>query len=491
MYILLCVSHNQTVVLVARFIGGFANVGCIMCVTLYVKEIASAEMRVRLTNIMAVSIVLGSLYVISVSSIVTYEVLHQLLLVWCIVYLILFSFLPETPVYHIRNGNYEKARQSLEWLRQTKDETLISREIEALKETFINKTGIKFLDVFRNKYYFKTMLISVFLQITINNVTGFSVFLTYSSEIFEQLLQDENVAWYNIIFTALQIIGGLITFLVADKFGRRTYIVSSNIILHFERRLAIRQSWGYEKRFSDVPIVTVFILGYDPDNEGLQIEIAEESERYNDIVQAKFIDSYFNNTIKTMMGFKWAANYCKHSKFYFFADDDFYVSTRNVLRFLRNPLQYPQYLELPIETIQSKNNIMDYELPSDVKLFSGFVFVSSPHRHYTSKWYISLQEYPYHLWPPYVTAGAYVVSREVLLDFYFASHFTKHFRFDDIYLGILAKKTNTEPFHCGEFYFYKKDYSLHNYQYVIASHGYGNHDELLRVWNEQRGIGNA
>ncbi|KAI5692384.1 hypothetical protein M8J76_006652, partial [Diaphorina citri] len=231
MYILLCVSHNQTVVLVARFIGGFANVGCIMCVTLYVKEIASAEMRVRLTNIMAVSIVLGSLYVISVSSIVTYEVLHQLLLVWCIVYLILFSFLPETPVYHIRNGNYEKARQSLEWLRQTKDETLISREIEALKETFINKTGIKFLDVFRNKYYFKTMLISVFLQITINNVTGFSVFLTYSSEIFEQLLQDENVAWYNIIFTALQIIGGLITFLVADKFGRRTYIVSSNIIL--------------------------------------------------------------------------------------------------------------------------------------------------------------------------------------------------------------------------------------------------------------------
>ncbi|KAL1457748.1 hypothetical protein WDU94_007942 [Cyamophila willieti] len=271
---------------------------------------------------------------------------------------------------------------------------------------------------------------------------------------------------------------------------RVVYIVKS-ALRHFERRKAIRQSWGYERRFSDVPIVTVFVLGYDPEDKALQKEIETEQKKFGDIVQAKFVDTYYNNTIKTMIGYKWAANYCNHSKFYLFADDDFYVSTRNVLRFIRNPLQYPEYLELPIETIQNKNNILDYELPANVKLFSGFVFVSSPHRHYTSKWYISLDEYPYHLWPPYVTAGAYVVSKEVLLDFYFASHFTKHFRFDDIYLGILAKKTGTEPFHCEEFYFYKKDYSRHNYQYVIASHGYSDPDELLRIWNEQRGLGNA
>lgn len=272
--------------------------------------------------------------------------------------------------------------------------------------------------------------------------------------------------------------------------ARVVYIIKSALD-HFERRLAIRQSWGYEKRFSDVPIVTVFVLGFDPKNKDLQKKITNESKKYNDIVQAEFIDSYYNNTIKTMIGFKWAANYCNSSKFYFFADDDFYVSTRNVLRFIRNPLQYPLYLELPIETIQVKSDVMDYELPPNVKLFSGFVFVSSPHRHHTSKWYTSLEEYPYHLWPPYVTAGAYIVSREVLLNFYFASHFIKHFRFDDIYLGILAKKTYIEPLHCEEFYFYKKDYSAHNYQYVIASHGYGDHKELLKVWNEQRSIGNA
>lgn len=48
-----------------------------------------------------------------------------------------------------------------------------------------------------------------------------------------------------------------------------------------------------------------------------------------------------------------------------------------------------------------------------------------------------------------------------------------------------------EPFHCKEVYFYKKDYSLHNYRYVVASHGYDNTEELLSVWNEQKAAGNA
>lgn len=296
---------------------------------------------------------------------------------------------------------------------------------------------------------------------------------------------------------------------------RLVYIVKS-AMNNFKRRLAIRQSWGYESRFSDVPIKTVFLLGIGNDDI-LQQKIEEESKKFGDIVQACFIDAYFNNTIKTMIGFKWAVEYCSNSKFYFFSDDDMYVSTKNILRFVRNPVNYPAYLQLPIasvndDTVNSLRNlnlqqnintqssqfssrrldqVLDFELPDDVVLYSGYVFVSSPHRHFTSKWYINLQEYPYHMWPPYVSAGAYILSKDALVSLYYGSMFTKHFRFDDIYLGIVAKKMNIEPFHCNEFYFYKKDYNIYNYKYTIASHGYGNPDELLRVWNEQRSANNA
>ncbi|XP_055382428.1 beta-1,3-galactosyltransferase brn [Condylostylus longicornis] len=331
-----------------------------------------------------------------------------------------------------------------------------------------------------------------------------------------------------------------------------TFIVKSSM-KNFNQRLAIRKTWGYERRFSDIVIKTVFVLGIN-DNRELQKHIDIESEQYQDIVQADFIDTYFNNTIKTMMGFQWAVKYCLRSEFFMFVDDDYYVSTKNVLRFIRYPTKYPEYLEaadealrklarrlkqsdLKNETLKSelykeankllaqgmnsvdnkkhyhkieefvikgkieenskekvrrKRNLMDMELPKNAKLFSGFVFSSSPHRHKSSKWYVSLEEYPYHLWPPYVTAGAFILSREALLEMFFVSMFTKHFRFDDIYLGIVAYKAKIQPLHNEEFYFYKATYrGPPSYRYVIASHGYTDPEELNQVWSEVRAAGYA
>ena len=64
---------------------------------------------------------------------------------------------------------------------------------------------------------------------------------------------------------------------------------------------------------------------------------------------------------------------------------------------------------------------MDFDLPEDVELYAGFVFHSAPHRHKPGKFYVSLEEYPFHLWPPYVTAGAYVLSRAALIGIHGAS----------------------------------------------------------------------
>lgn len=302
--------------------------------------------------------------------------------------------------------------------------------------------------------------------------------------------------------------------LPADEKLRLVYIVKS-ATLHFDRRQAIRQSWGYEKRFSDVNIRTVFILGTNGDSDGeIQKKIELEKMSYRDIVQADFEDTYFNNTIKTMIGFKWAVQHCPNSKFYMFSDDDMYVSTKNVLSFIRNPTQYPEYMIDHIAARNAESNrkkdivnnnftgtqktqkkridpFLDLELPEDVKLLTGYVFFSAPHRHRSSKWHVTLSEYPYHMWPPYVTAGAYIVSHSVLFDLYYASFFSKHFRFDDIYVGILAKKMGIEPYHCNEFYFYKKEFKVYQYRYVIASHGYDNPHELLSVWNQMRSAGYA
>ena len=40
-------------------------------------------------------------------------------------------------------------------------------------------------------------------------------------------------------------------------------------------------------------------------SEEHQMLVNYESERYEDIIQADFIDSYFNNTYKIIYNFKW------------------------------------------------------------------------------------------------------------------------------------------------------------------------------------------
>lgn len=284
----------------------------------------------------------------------------------------------------------------------------------------------------------------------------------------------------------------------------RVVFVIKSAMHHFDRRNAIRQSWGFEKRFSDVIIRTVFTLGiaigHEQSKIDLQAAIDKERQQHNDIVQGEFIDSYFNNTVKTMMGMRWAIEFCPRSKFFMFVDDDYYVSTKNVLRFIRNPVNYPEYIDEADETLRqlarrlsqsdslnsnqtaieddgvdvnevrnlvdsakhsievkdhvktindylskrgakkaaadaankiedkTRRHLLDSELPHDAKLFAGFVLETKPHRHKTSKWYVPLDEYPWSRWPAYVTAGAIVFSREALIEMYYMSMYTKHFR---------------------------------------------------------------
>nr|CAG4650206.1 EOG090X07IA [Sida crystallina] len=274
----------------------------------------------------------------------------------------------------------------------------------------------------------------------------------------------------------------------------RLLLVVKSAISHGQRRAAIRQTWGYEKRFADVKIRCIFLLGIDPTNPKVQEAIDDEADHYGDIVQSNFVDAYYNNTLKIMSGFRWAVEQCPQAQYVLFSDDDMYISTKNVLRFIRNPSSYPAYLELPVASLTSsdvhqikqKTNKIEPEVDGE-----SYVFHSPPQRHRTSKWYVPLEEYPFHLWPPYATAGAFIVSRQALLDLYYASFFTRLFRFDDIYLGLVARKAGIDPQHCSEFHYWKKDYSISGYRYVIASHGYHDPDELKRVWNQQKSAGNA
>ena len=120
-------------------------------------------------------------------------------------------------------------------------------------------------------------------------------------------------------------------------------VLVKSAAINFERRNSIRKTWGSPGNCNNATIRTVFLIGLTSDKTA-QLKIRKENDRYQDIIQGDFIDSYFNITLKTLMGLKWAYLFCK-SDYYLFADDDYYISTKNLLLFLKDPIKYEEYAD--------------------------------------------------------------------------------------------------------------------------------------------------
>lgn len=109
-----------------------------------------------------------------------------------------------------------------------------------------------------------------------------------------------------------------ISFSSGTKDGPQILFLVKTALWNFERRLAIRQTWGSEEQFSNGLIRTVFLIGKSQ-NHTLQTKVDEEDAKYEDIVQFNYMDTYNNLTLKTISGLKWAVEHCSHASYFAFA----------------------------------------------------------------------------------------------------------------------------------------------------------------------------
>lgn len=233
-------------------------------------------------------------------------------------------------------------------------------------------------------------------------------------------------------------------------------------------RSVIRETWGKDQCWGGRAVKHLFLLGA-VNNPHDAKRIREEQSLYGDIIQQNFVDHYFNNTYKMMMGFDWAVRYCKNAQYVFFVDDDYYVHPPNVMSYLASvsPALYR-------------------------RLVAGYVWrVASPvrtRRGAKGKWFISRREYPWATYPAYCSAGAFLVSMPVVQDLNIAMRFTRYLRFDDVFLGLVLHKLLMVPLHLDKvFSFNRVDSKSSAYKSVIASHGYKQVNDMFNTWRDLKG----
>lgn len=189
-----------------------------------------------------------------------------------------------------------------------------------------------------------------------------------------------------------------------------------------ERRQMIRRTWGQEYLIPYSSTKRIFVLGIDPAKGDLQQKIAQEHQENQDIVQGYFKDNFGNSTYKILTGMRWALSNCKGARYIVFVDDDYFISTFNLVSYL-NEIPMSKYSDLYM------GHVHEFGMPSRIR---------------DSELYVSLTDYPFRYWPPYIETRCFVVSPVMAERLYIASHYTKFLRIPDAFFGIVAWKLKAQ-----------------------------------------------
>ncbi|XP_062972045.1 N-acetyllactosaminide beta-1,3-N-acetylglucosaminyltransferase 2 [Elgaria multicarinata webbii] len=198
-----------------------------------------------------------------------------------------------------------------------------------------------------------------------------------------------------------------------------------SLVPHFDRRQAIRESWGKETRSGDITIVRVFLLGQTPSEDhypDLSDMLKFESDTHQDILLWNFRDTFFNLTLKEVLFLKWVSNTCPDTQFIFKGDDDVFVNTHQILDYLKS---------------LTKEKAKD--------LFIGDVIQDAgPHRDKRVKYFIPENIYD-GSYPPYAGGGGFLYSGDLALRLTNISDRVLLYPIDDVYIGMCLQKLGLAP----------------------------------------------
>nr|XP_037285338.1 LOW QUALITY PROTEIN: beta-1,3-galactosyltransferase 1-like [Rhipicephalus microplus] len=205
-------------------------------------------------------------------------------------------------------------------------------------------------------------------------------------------------------------------------------VLVQSAIKNFDRRALVRDTWGSVCRHSDsstgdavVLCRLGFVLGTSPDPV-LEHRLREEYSRHGDLVQSDFVDSYYNLSLSTVTGLRWAHENCKRYGYLLKADDDAFVNIAALRGYLA------------ARSRRRRRAIVGY-------LMKGF----RPNRNRASKWFTSPQLFAKARLPDFVSGFAYVVTRDAVEPLYAAARVAPIFPFEDVYVTGMCRERRPLP----------------------------------------------
>ncbi|XP_067010114.2 facilitated trehalose transporter Tret1 isoform X2 [Anabrus simplex] len=227
-WIIVIATRSTAWLYVARSIAGFACAcGMAMCPQ-YVKEISQDEIRGTLGVFFIIMFNTGYLYVNGVAAFLSYNGIAIASLIPCVLFILCFLRMPETPVYLLMKGKTLEASKSLQSMRGKNAD--ISEEMALLKDslsTSSDNASMTLKEMLTDRGTRRGLFIVVILSIN-SQLSGIYIFLTYLGSIFLESGSHLSHITASVIVAVLQLLGTIASSYLVENKGRRFLIFLSN-----------------------------------------------------------------------------------------------------------------------------------------------------------------------------------------------------------------------------------------------------------------------
>lgn len=198
---------------------------------------------------------------------------------------------------------------------------------------------------------------------------------------------------------------------------------------YHERRMVIRRTWAQEATANQMRVI--FVLGR-PRSESPteQAKLKAEADKYNDIMQFGFEDSYYNLTLKVIGELKWAERHCNSSRYIVKADDDAILNVRMLSQLVQNS-----------------------KIPSG---FTGMSYHTPAYRRPGYKWYMPQRFYTQNSYQ-FLLGFSYILSTDKVTPLLetLAAYSEPILDIDDVFVtGVLADRAKIKRHNSSRFRFY-------------------------------------
>ncbi|XP_066949158.1 beta-1,3-galactosyltransferase 5-like [Macrobrachium rosenbergii] len=195
-----------------------------------------------------------------------------------------------------------------------------------------------------------------------------------------------------------------------------------------ENRQLVRNTWGNMKYYPQVRMKVIFVFGAAATKEEQKI-ISEESEKYHDIIQTDFVDTYKNLSYKGVSALQWVSQHCMHPKWILKSDDDMII----------NIFALVDYLKAYTEAEAKQNSVPDKIVCA---VWWGMPVLRGKG---CAKWCVTEEEWKENTYPAYCSGSAFVIPTHRAPDLYHAYYHAPFLWVDDAYIsGVLAKQAGVQ-----------------------------------------------